>query len=282
MFREVIVAPGSDPAMGADLMPSQSRHATLLMALVAITLCVQAQNVSPHVAPPAPAKTMLDMPYRDMAQMMTMNDAAQMGMVLVDRFEWRDAGAAAAAWEASAWYGGDYNKLWFKAEGWHVRDRTEDARAELLWDRTVARWWSMQLGAREDFGSGPSRTWAAVGMQGLAPQWFSLQGTLYVGEAGRTAARFQAQYELLFTQRLILQPDLEVNLYGKSDPERNIGAGFSDMELGLRLRYEVRREFAPYIGLTWNQAFGETADLRRATNERANELCAVAGVRVWF
>jgi copper resistance protein B len=263
-------------------MPSHFLHATLVIALVATTFCVQADDVSPHVAPAAPAKAMPDMPYHDMAQMMTMNDAAQIGMVLVDRMEWRHAGAASAAWEANLWYGGDYNKLWFKTEGWHVRDRTEDARAELLWDRTVARWWSLQLGAREDFGSGPSRTWAAVGMQGLAPQWFTLQGTLYAGDAGRTAARFQAQYELLFTQRLILQPELEVNLYGKSDPERNIGSGFSDMELGLRLRYEVRREFAPYVGLTWNQAFGETADLRRAANERANELCAVAGVRVWF
>ncbi len=132
--------------------------------------------------------------------------------------------------------GGDSNKLWFKTEGWHGRDRTEDARAELLWDRTVARWWSLQLGAREDLGSGPSRTWAAVGMQGLAPQWLSLQGTLYVGDAGRTAARFRpAQYEVLFTQRLILQPELEVNLYGQSDPERNIGSAFSDMEVVFSL-----------------------------------------------
>jgi uncharacterized protein involved in copper resistance len=116
----------------------------------------------------------------------------------------------------------------------------------------------------------------------LAPQWFDIEGTLYVGDAGRTAARFQARYELLFTQRLILEPELETNLYGKSDPERSVGSGVSDLEFGLRLRYEIRREFAPYIGLTWTQAFGETADFRRAAGEDASELRAVAGVRVWF
>jgi copper resistance protein B len=262
-------------------VPSHSRNSTLCIALL-VALCARAEDESPHVAPAAPAKVMPNMPHHDMVQMMTMDDAARIGMVLVDRFEWRDAGAAAGEWDGHAWYGDDYNKLWFKTEGQSVRGRTEDARAELLWDRIVARWWSLQLGARQDFGSGPPRTWAAVGVQGLAPQWFSIEGTLYVGDAGRTAARFQAYYDLLFTQRLIFQPELEVNLYGKSDPERDLGSGISDLEFGLRLRYEFRREFAPYIGLTWNQTFGETADLRRAAGERANELCAVAGVRLWF
>ncbi|MGH8262827.1 MAG: copper resistance protein B, partial [Steroidobacterales bacterium] len=111
---------------------------------------------------------------------------------------------------------------------------------------------------------------------------FDIEATLYVGDTGRTAARFQATYELLFTQRLILQPEFETNLYGRSDPERGLGSGVSDLQLGLRLRYEFRREFAPYVGLTWSRAFGETADIRRAAGEDASELRAVAGIRVWF
>jgi len=226
---------------------------------------------------------MPDMSYREMAQMMEMDDTVRIGMVQFDRIEWRDiAGADAGAWDAHAWYGGDYDKIWFKTEGTQVRGRTEDGRAELLWDRIVARWWSLQVGARQDFGASPSRTWVALGMQGLAPYWFDVDATIYIGDAGRTAARFQVQYDLLFTQRLILRPELEANVYGKNDPERGFGSGVSDLEFGLRLRYEIRREFAPYIGLTWNRAFGETADMVRAAGEHASELRAVAGVRVWF
>lgn len=263
-------------------MPSHSRNRAFFIALVA-AFSARAENLSPHVPPAPPATMMPDMQYHDMARMMTMDDSARLGMVLVDRFEWRDAGGTSAgAWDAHAWYGDDYNKLMFETEGLRMRGGTQDARAELLWDRIVARWWSLQMGARQDFDSGPPRTWAAVGVQGLAPQWFGIEATLYVGDAGRTAARFQAQYELLLTQRLILQPELEVNLYGKSDPERTLGSGISDLEFGLRLRYEFRREIAPYIGLAWNQAFSETADLRRAAGERVSELSGVAGVRLWF
>jgi copper resistance protein B len=263
-------------------MRTHPRITTFALGLFA-ALTAHSQNESQHVPPAPPAKPMPDMSHHEMVKMMDMDDTSRVGMVLVDRFEWRNgADANAAAWDAHAWYGGDYNKLWFKTEGERVQGRTEDARAELLWDRIVGRWWSMQAGAREDFGAGPPRTWAAIGVQGLAPLWFDIEATLYVGAAGRTAVRFQAQYELLFTQRLILQPELETNLYGKSDPERSLGSGLSDMELGLRLRYEFRREFAPYVGLSWTRAVGETADMRRAAGEDASELRAVAGVRVWF
>jgi copper resistance protein B len=263
-------------------MHSLPRITALAIALLA-PLSARSESESQHVPPAPPAKTMLDMPYRDMAKMMDMDDTARIGMVRLDRFEWRNAaGADVGAWDANAWYGGDYNKVWFKTEGVHVRGRTEDARAELVWDRIVSRWWSLQVGARQDFGAGRPRTWAAVGMQGLAPQWFDIEGTLYVGDGGRTAARFQAEYTLLFTQRLILQPELELNLYGKSDPERGLGSGLSDLEIGLRLRYEFRREFAPYVGLTWARAFGETADFKRANGLDDSETRLVAGVRVWF
>jgi len=258
-------------------------HARVMVVAIALLTAVSArsENESPHVPPEPPTKTMPEMPYREMTKMMEMDDTAPIAMVLIDRLEWRGA-AGAGAWDAHAWYGGDYNKLWFKTEGERARGRTEDARAELLWDRIIARWWSLQLGARQDFGAGPPRRWAAAGVQGLAPQWFAIEATLYVGDGGRTAARFQALYELLFTQRLILQPELEVNLYGKGDLQRGLGSGLSDMEFGLRLRYEIRREFAPYIGVTWNRAFGATADFRRTDGEGIGAARAVAGVRIWF
>jgi copper resistance protein B len=255
-------------------MQAYSRITAFAIMLLA-AVSARSENGSQHVPPDPPTKTMPDMPYHEMTQMMGMDDTAPIGALLLDRLEWRSA-AGAGAWDAYAWYGGDYDKVWFKTEGQRARGRTEDARAELLWDRIVARWWSLQLGGRQDFGAGPPRRWAAAGVQGLAPQWFNIEATFYVGDGGRTAARFQAQYELLFTQRLVLQPELEVNLYGKGDPRRAIGSGLSDM------RYEIRREIAPYIGVTWNRAFGETADFRLRDGEGSGAARVVAGVRVWF
>lgn len=258
------------------------RIATWILLLLSAA-GAQASDESGHVPPTPPAKPMPDMPYHEMTELMGMDDTGLTASLLVDRLEWRNtAGGDAGTWDAFAWYGGDYNKLWLRTEGERVGGRTEDARVELLWDRIIARWWSLQAGARQDFGAGPPRTWAALGIQGLAPQWFDLEATFYVGEGGRTAARFQAEYELLFTQRLVLQPEFELNLYGKSDPARGLGSGLSDLELGVRLRYEFRREFAPYVGVVWSRAFGETADLRGAEGESANDTRLVAGLRLRF
>ena len=233
--------------------------------------------------PDPPAHEMGDMPYKAMADMMQMDDTERLGKVLIDQAEWRDTKeGTAAVWDGQAWYGNDYNKLWFKSEGERSDGRTEDARVEAFWDRIVARWWSVQAGARQDFGEGPGRTWAAVGVEGLAPYWFDVEATLYLGEQGRTAARLKAEYELLFTQRLILQPEIEANLYGKADPARQLGSGLSDLEVGLRLRYEIRREFAPYIGVSWRRLFGETSDFSRASGGGQSDVQAVAGLRIWF
>src|SRR5262249_11780914 len=139
-----------------------------------------------------------------------------------------------------------------------------DADAEVLWNRVISRWWNGQLGLRQDFGPGQARTWLAVGVEGLAPQWFETEATLYASDEGRTAARLKAQYELLVTQRLVLQPLVEMNLHGRADPRHDIGSGLSDLEISARLRYEVRREFAPYLGFAWLRRFGGTADLVRA------------------
>ncbi len=236
-----------------------------------------------HVPPEPPQHAMEQMSYDQMAKMMQMDDRERVGRVLIDQLEWRTGqGSDAGVWEAEAWYGGDYNKLWFRTEGERVQDTTEDARAELFWDRIFARWWSLQAGVRRDLGGGPSRNWAAFGVQGIAPYWFDVEATAYAGEEGRTAARFRAEYDLLFTQRLILQPEAEVNLYGKADPDRGIGSGLSDLDLGLRLRYEFRRELAPYIGVAWHKLFGGTADQARAAGKSTSDVQLTVGLRAWF
>jgi copper resistance protein B len=261
-----------------------------LCAALMITSTVHAQGypVSPttapdHVPPDPPHQLMGDMTYKEMVSMMQMDDTHRFGKVMLDQFEWRDAQeGAAGAWDAQAWYGGDYNKLWIKTEGERVAGLTHNASVDVLFDRVVGRWWDAQGGIRQDFGKGPARTWLALGLQGLAPYWLDAEATFYVGEEGRTAVRLKADYDLLLTQRLILQPYGEVNIYSKSDAEREVGSGLSDLELSLRLRYEVRRELAPYLGVGWFKRFGSTADLARAAGEGSDEVQLVAGLHVWF
>jgi copper resistance protein B len=206
-----------------------------------------------------------------------------LSMVLVDRFEHRSTDAGSALhWDAQGWIGKDFDKLWLKTEGDRRDGRTDDASLEVLYDRAVAGFWDLQAGVRHDFEPGPERTWVAVGMQGLAPYAFDVEATAYIGDEGRTAARLKAYYELLFTQRLILEPSIEANAYGKDDVERGLGSGLSNLELGLRLRYEIRREFAPYIGVAWTRRYGGTADLLRAQGEPTSDTTFVAGLRIWY
>jgi copper resistance protein B len=243
-----------------------------LMA-ASFALAQESQDPSTHVAPEPPQYSMSDMPYKQMSAMMQMDDTAPTAKVLFDQLEWRNtAEGNAAVWDAEAWYGGDYNKIWLRSEGERVGATTQNARADVLWDHTFARWWSVQAGGREDFGAGPGRSWAAIGVQGLAPYWFDTEVTLYVGERGHTALRLKSEYELLVTQRLILQPEGEANLYGRADPARQLGSGLSDLQFGLRLRYEVRRELAPYIGAVWARQFGGDP----------SNVQFVAGIRAWL
>ncbi|HUN76488.1 MAG TPA: copper resistance protein B [Steroidobacteraceae bacterium] len=234
------------------------------------------------VAAPAPSQSIPEMSYEKMAHLMEMDDTQMTGMLLLDQLEWRDTSpGATAAWEGEGWYGGDYDKLGVRTEG-EEGDATEDARIEAFWDRIVTRWWSVQVGAREDVSGGPSRTWVGVGLEGLAPEWLHVEATLYAGESGRTAARLWSTYDVLITQRLILQPELEANLYGKADPARHLGSGLSDLEAGLRLRYEFRREIAPYVGVVWQRLCGDTADFARTSAERTGGAEFTAGIRVWL
>jgi copper resistance protein B len=210
-------------------------------------------------------------------------DEQSFGSLLVDRLERQYASEGdATAYDMQAWFGRDFDRLVVKAEGDVAQGKLQDARTELLWGHAIATYWDTQLGARYDSGVGPDRGWLAFGVQGLAPYWFEVDAAAYIGNEGRTALRLGAEYELLFTQKLILQPRIEVNLYGKSDEARGTGSGLSDAAAGLRLRYEFTRQFAPYVGVERSNKFGETADLARSEGEDAGVTQWVAGVRFWF
>jgi len=213
----------------------------------------------------------------------SMNDDARFGRVLFDQLEYVHSPAAnSIALDAQAYYGGDVNKLWLKVDGERTGGSLRDTRTEALWAHALSAFWDTQLGLRHDLGEGPARSWAAFGVQGLAPYWIDIEATVYIGQSGRTAARVEAAYDLMLTQKLIFTPNLELNAYGKNDPARHIGSGLSNVELGLRLRYELRRQFAPYIGIDWNRRIGNTADRMGAAEEPAFDHQIVAGVRVWF
>ncbi len=203
--------------------------------------------------------------------------------LLVDQLEWQDASdPRGLGWNLRGWIGKSNDRVWLRSEGERRDGSTADGNIELLWGRPTGPWWDVVAGVRHDFGEGPARDWLALGVQGLAPYKFEVEATAYVGNSGRTAARIEIEYELLLTNRLILQPQAEVNLHGRSDRELGIGAGLSTAEAGLRLRYEFTRQFAPYIGVVHERAFGNTAGLRRGVGESVDDTQVVAGIRVWF
>ncbi|MEC4718140.1 copper resistance protein B [Noviherbaspirillum sp. CPCC 100848] len=213
---------------------------------------------------------------------MVMADNDIFYMVLFDQLEYvKSRDSNGLAWDAEAWVGRDYSRLWIKTEGERLEGRSEGT-IEALWSKPVAAFWDAQVGVRHDFGAGPSRQWLALAIQGVAPYWFDVEGALYLGSAGRVGARFKTDYSFRLTQTAFLTPEIEVNAYNKSDRARGIGSGLSDIQLGLRLRYELRREIAPYIGVTWGRKLGRTADFAREEGESPIERQVVAGVRIWF
>lgn len=203
--------------------------------------------------------------------------------LLFNRLEAWDADPGTGqAWEARGWVGTDMHKLRLRSEGERVRGHTESADIEVLYGHPVSRWWDVVAGVRHDIAPGADQDFAAIGVTGMAPYKFEIEATAYIGTSGQTAARVEAEYELLLTNRLILQPLVEAQWHGKDDASRGIGSGLGKIEAGLRLRYEVTRKFAPYIGLVHERSFGGTADLRRDEGEPTEDTRVIAGVRLWF
>jgi len=205
------------------------------------------------------------------------------GMLLFERLEaWDASPGTGLAWDVQAWVGTDINRLWVRSEGEQVDGDLESAGLELLFGRSVAPWWDVVAGVRHDFRPGSPQDFLALGVIGMTPYKFELEATAYIGESGRSALRFGLEYETLLTNRLILQPLVEAEFNGRSDATRSIGSGLSTAEAGLRLRYEFSRRFAPYIGVSWEKAYGQTAQYRLQGGEDAREMRVMAGLRMWF
>lgn len=204
-------------------------------------------------------------------------------LVMINRLEGWDADhGTGQAWEGSAWFGSDLDRLWLRSEGEREGSRTESSELEVLYGRSVSPWWDVVAGVKQDFRPADSRTWAALGVQGLAPYKFEMSATAYLGESGQVMATVEAEYELLLTNRLILQPLVEASFSSKDVPEYGEGTGLNKVEAGLRLRYEINRRFAPYVGVVHERLFGDTADYRRGEGGDTRDTRFVAGVRFWF
>jgi copper resistance protein B len=217
-------------------------------------------------------------------------DQARFGFLIFDQLEYRafDHGADAIRWDAQGWYGGDYNRLWFRSEGESTTSgqSATGAESQILYSRMIAPFWDVQVGLRHellsDSGVDESRWSGVLGLQGFAPYRFDVEPALFLGEDGVVQARLTATTDWLITQRLIVQPRFEAQAGTEDIEEFGIGKGLEYMELGVRLRYEVYREFAPYVGIEWERLFGDTADFARSGGEEASARALVFGVRVWL
>lgn len=186
-------------------------------------------------------------------------------------------------WEGEAWLGGDRDRAMLKYEGeGDFGGSLESAELQALYTRALDPWWNLAAGVRHDFRPGPQRTYGVLGVEGLAPYWFHASAAAFLSDKGDAHLRAEASHDIRLTQRAILQPRIEANLALQDVPELGLGAGLSDVELGLRLRYELRREFAPYLGVEWTRKFGATARFARAAGEDPSSVALVAGVRMWF
>ena len=210
-------------------------------------------------------------------------DEENFTMLSIDRFETVVSdGENVLAWDVQGWYGRDFNRVVIKSEGDYDNGSIEEASTDLLWSHAVAGFWNTQVGVRYDTGEAPDRSWLAFGIQGLAPYWFEVDATGYLGENGQTAFSLEAEYDLFLTQKWILQPRLEANFYGKSEPEFGLGSGLNDLSAGLRLQYQFRREVTAYAGAEWEGLFGDARNMARANGRDGRESRFVAGMRLWF
>ena len=198
-------------------------------------------------------------------------------MLIMDKFEILNNDENSREWEGSFYVGYDIDKLYVYSQGSATADGLDWSQNELVYSRAVAPFWDIQAGVAYDRNSDASRTWGELAVAGLAPYFFETRAALLFNSEGNVGLRLEAEYEMLFTQQLILTPSFEADFYTKDDPVMRTGSGLSSLEAGLRLRYEIVREFAPYIGLTWERTYGGTYDYNPV-----NETSLLAGIRFWF
>jgi len=185
-------------------------------------------------------------------------------------------------WEASAAYGGDIRRAVLKTEGDGAEGDLERAEVQALYSRAIGPYFNLQAGVRQDFQPRLRRTYATVGVEGLAPYWFEVSAQAFLSDKGDLSARLEGSYDLRLTQQLILEPRGELNLAAGDDRAIGVGSGLTDLELGLRLRYAIAPEFAPYVGVNWERKLGDTADFARDAGEARSDTRLVVGLRAWF
>ncbi len=212
------------------------------------------------------------------------HDDPLLAKVQLDNLEsaYSSDGVNSQLWDGRFWIGHNLDKLWVRSEGSRSKGNIEEGDVEALWAHAISPFWNLMAGMRHDFGTGPNRNWAALGLQGIAPYEFEFEATVYAGPSGRSALRIKTAQDWLLTQKLILTPELDMNVYGRADPQRSLGAGISDASLTFRLRYELSRKFAPYIGYSWGSKFGATEDMARTAGQPVSNHQLLMGVRLWF
>jgi copper resistance protein B len=192
-------------------------------------------------------------------------------------------GETLVTWDGEAWAGyGDKYRLWVKTEGDIRDDHQERAEGQLLFSSAISDFWTLQAGLRHDWEPSPNITYAVIGVEGLAPYFFETEAALFLSEDGDLSARVEQSIDILLTQELIAMPHLEIEAYADDVPVLGIGAGFSSLEAGIQLRYEITRKFAPYFDFNYERALGETAILARAAGEDVEDFTLRAGIRFWF
>lgn len=291
-------APATDPHEGHNMpMPTvpssnaQDPHAGHTMPGMATTAPVGTDLPAGNaVPPPVPTESAADAIYGVAAMEMGRHHLLQfhggqnLSMVMVNMAELRVRdGRDGYEWGGEGWFGGDINRLVIKTEGeGEMGGGVESAEVQALYSRAIGPYFDLQAGVRYDFEPDPSRVYASVGFEGLAPGFFDIEGAVFLSNKGELMGRLEGYYDQRLTQRLILQPRAELNFAAQSSPEIGVGKGLTDAELGLRLRYDIAREFSPYIGVHWESAFGETRAFRRSEGEDISGQSLVVGVRFWF
>lgn len=225
------------------------------------------------------ATTNIPMPYHDA---MDMHDDPVVSKVMIDRLEFRDTEhGKPLILEADAWFGKSINKLWLKADIEVMDGKWEEAQLHVLYNRAFSPFWDIQAGIRHDFKP-VQRSWAALGVHGTAPYFIETNATAFVGEAGRSAIQLSAEKEFMLTQKTILMPEFALNIYGKDDHDLGVGSGLSELNLGLRLSHEIKREFAPYIGVNWSKKLGNTAEMAKGHGDKTQNTELLLGIQAWF
>ena len=282
----VMPAPAADPHAGhtmAPPAPAADPHAGHVMPAVktGADLAVGAEAAPPPILDNA-ADRVFDRAAMDRSRAILAGEhgGAQVSRVMLSIAE---AGLSGGYdWDGEAWFGGDLNRFVLKSEGEGRGGGVEDAEVQALYSRAVGLYTDLQTGVRQDLGPGPRRTYATLGFETLLPYWFEIEGSAFLSNKGEVLARLEGSYDLRLTQRVVLQPRAELNFAAEDIRARGIGSGLSDAELGLRLRYELKREFAPYVGVVWSRKVGDTADFARAAGEDVEDTRAVVGLRAWF